>query len=635
MRTTTYPPAARDSLVELLHGQPVADPYRWLEDAEDAETVRWSAAQEDLWRATPLPARERLLRRALDLADAGTVTAPVRRDGRSFVLRRLPGQMHPVLYADERVVLDPGALDPSGTTVLDAWDPSPDGGRVTVQLSRGGTEQGTLYVLDVETGDVLGAPIPGCRYSPVAWLSREAFYYVLDGRLRLRRVTGEDVEVCGAPPGRIGLGISADGRWLTVATGTGLGLADLREGEHTAPPLRAVHEAVSAAVGIDGRLYLAVPTPEGMSLEVASPLDPARRKVLLPADPDALLADFTVLPDVLLVVRLRDGVSELTVHRRDSGEALHPVTLPGSGTLGRLSSDGHSAWFTYTDPVTPPQVWQYAENSLTLFEAAPGRIAVPAVETHTLTATSADGTPVRITLLTPPGDGPRPTILHGYGGFGLPLTPVFAADALTWIASGGALAIAHLRGGPGTREQATRARKQNVFDDFLAAAELLVSTGRTSPERLAVWGESNGGLLAGAAITQRPDLFAAAVCAAPLLDMVRYERTGLGPAWTAEYGTASDPGDLASLLAYSPYHHVRPGTRYPATLFATYDGDTRVDPLHARKMCAALQWATGASAPIVLRHEPEVGHAGRSHDRAAGLVADLLAFLAAHTGLEC
>jgi prolyl oligopeptidase len=234
-------------------------------------------------------------------------------------------------------------------------------------------------------------------------------------------------------------------------------------------------------------------------------------------------------------------------------------------------------------------------------------------------------------------DRPRPAVLYGYGGFNVALTPAYSAQALAWVAAGGVWAVANLRGGSEHGEEWHRAgmrdRKQNVFDDFAAAGEHLVAEGWTTAAQLAVMGGSNGGLLVGATLTQRPDLVAGVVCSAPLLDMVRYERFGLGRTWNDEYGTADDPVELGWLLGYSPYHAVRDGTAYPAVLFTTFESDTRVDPLHARKLAAALQAATTGSAPIVLRRETAVGHGARAVSRTVGLAADQLAFLAAATGL--
>jgi prolyl oligopeptidase len=270
--------------------------------------------------------------------------------------------------------------------------------------------------------------------------------------------------------------------------------------------------------------------------------------------------------------------------------------------------------------------------------AAPGAVEVPEVRSEQREFTSADGTTVRMFVLEPPGPGPRPTLVTGYGGFGISREPAYTTSALAWVAAGGAYAVVSLRGG-GEEGDAwhlagNRANKHNVFDDLHAAAEALIAAGTTTPEQLSILGGSNGGLLVGAALTQRPELYRAVVCSAPLLDMVRYEHFSLGRTWNDEYGTADDPEELGWLLAYSPVHHVHPGTGYPAVLFTVFESDTRVDPLHARKMCAALQHACSSDLPVLLRRETDVGHDARSVARTVSLAVDQLAFLAAHTGLK-
>ncbi|MGK5558242.1 prolyl oligopeptidase family serine peptidase [Actinomadura kijaniata] len=676
-----YPPADREPVTDLLHGQRVPDPYRWLEDPGGHRTRAWLAAQDELWRAHAggLTSRAWFRERCAALADTGDVEAPVWRGDRRFHTRRAPGREHPVLHTalgagPERALLDPGTLDPTGLTTLDAWHPDPTGRLLAYQTSTGGTEEAELRVLDVATGAVVDGPIDRCRYSPVAWLPDGAgFYYVRatgpDGarRVHLHRFgapADADPVVFTAgddPAVGYGLGISHDGRWLAVSASPGTAprndvwLADLAYGDPAVPRFRPVLRGRDARavplVGHDGRMLVVtdLDAPR-VRLCVADPADPARWTELLPEDPAAVLADVALLdgPEpgrpVLLVARLRDAAGELAVHDAATGERLADVPLPGRGTVGALSTrpgGGHEAWFTYTDVATPPTVWRYDARTgeTTPWAAPPGHLTVPPVRTRQAVAVSADGTPVRMTVIDRPGDhGPRPTILYGYGGFGMPLVPSYAADALAWVEAGGVLAIAHLRGGGEDGLHSHRAgtldRKQDVFDDFLAAARALVDDGWTTPDRLAVWGESNGGLLVGAAVTQRPDLFAAAVCVAPLLDMVRYERSGMGAAWREEYGTVTDPAQFACLYGYSPYHRVRPGTDYPAVLFATFGGDTRVDPLHARKTCAAMQWATAGTRPVLLRHEERVGHGARSAARGLDLAADLLAFAAAHTGLR-
>ncbi|MFI0418580.1 prolyl oligopeptidase family protein [Spongiactinospora sp. 9N601] len=664
-----YPPAERLPIIDHLHGHRVADPYRRLEDPGDPATVRWLAEQDRLCREVmgALPSRERFRARLAELGAVGSVTAPEWRGPHAFTLRRSPGQEHPVLCRDGAALLDPMRLDPTGLTTLDAWQPDPTGRLVAYQVSRRGDERATMHVMDAGTGATVDGPIGGCRYSPVGWLpGGTGFYYVRFQQGVYLHILGTPVEkdelVLSAGEGfSYGLGISADGRWLTLSAAPGPGtpndlwLADLSAGGD--PEFRAVQTRASgaravAAVGRDGRLYVLTDrdAPRGM-LCVADPKRPGEQSVLIPQDEEAVLGAFTILdgPELdapeLLAVRIRHAVGEIGVHDLATGERLRLVETPGGGTVGSLTArpeGGHEAWFTYTDAVTPATVWRYdaRERAATLWERPPGGVPIPPVERRQVSFASADGTPVRMMVVARPSpDGrPRPAILTGYGGFGVPLMPGYAADSLAWVEAGGVLAVAHVRGGGEEGEvwhrDGMRERKQNCFDDFAAAAEKLVADGWTTPDRLGIWGESNGGLLVGAALTQRPDLFGAAVCAAPILDMARYERGGLGPAWRAEYGTADDPEELAWLLAYSPYHRVRFGIRYPATLFTVSAADTRVDPMHARKTCAAMQWATAGDRPVVLRHEPDVGHGARAVSRSVALAADALAFLSAHTGLD-
>jgi len=693
-----YPSAPRLPLVERLpESDPtyeVADPYRWLEDADSVQTVAWSAAQDKLLEAhrAGWPARDHFRTRVAELLAAGVVSAPVWRRDRQFFLRRVAGQEHGVLLTvdpdgTERVLVDPIAVDPSGATTLDSWQPSKEGELLAYQLSEGGREESVLRVMDVASGRDVDGPIDRARYSPVAWLpGAEAFYYVRrldpaglpeDEHQYHRRVwlhvvgtdPADDVLVFG--DGRpmtsyYGLSVSMDGRWLVVTAAEGtaprndLWLADLQESDLREPRLRVVQEGVDAQtslyVGRDGRGYVFTDrdAPRGR-LAVVDPQDPSyeRWSDLVPEDREAVLDGFVVLDGaeleqpLLLTAWTRHAVGEVTVHDLATGIARSQVPLPGVGSVGALSEHpegGHEAWIGYTDSVTPSSVLRYDARTgeTSTWATAPGAVEVPQVSTRQLVYRSDDGTPVHLLVVSPEQepDTPRPTILYGYGGFGLPMTPGYSAGVLAWVEAGGVYAVAGLRGGGEEGEQWHRdgmlAAKQNVFDDFAAAARYLVQQGWTTPEQLSVSGGSNGGLLVGAAVAQHPELFAAAVCSAPLLDMVRFERFGLGATWASEYGTASDVEQLGWLLGYSPYHHVQEGTAYPAVLFTVFDGDTRVDPLHARKMAAALQHATSsdpATAPILVRREADVGHGARALSRSVELTADTLAFAAHHTGL--
>ncbi|WP_026341201.1 prolyl oligopeptidase family serine peptidase [Actinomadura atramentaria] len=688
MSRPTYPPARREDLVDEIHGRRVPDPYRWLERRDTDETRTWLAAQDALFRETVggVPARDRLRARLAELLSAGHVGGPVWRGGRRFFTRRDPGQEHAVLCvadpgADVRVLVDPMALDPAGTTTLDGWQPDKEGRLLAYKISRGGDEESLLYVMDVATGERVEGPIDRARYSSVAWLPGGAAYYyarrlppekVPDGeeqyhrRVYLHRVgadPADDVEVFGDGRDKTnyyGVGVSRDGRWLTVSASRGtaprndLWIADLSASPPERPELRAVQEGVDAETGLyvgrDGRAYVFTDRDAPRSrLCVTDPADPRPEtwRDLVPEDPEAVLTDFAILDDldrpVLLAAWTRHAISEITVHDLATGERTGTVPTPGLGSIGGLGErpeGGHEAWFAYTDNTTPTVVLRYDARTgeTTTWATPPGAVEVPDVETRQVVYTSRDGTEVRMLVMARPGSsGPRPTILYGYGGFNVPLTPGYSASVLAWVEMGGVYAIANLRGGSEEGEEWHRAgmreHKQNVFDDFHAAAEALISGGWTTSDRLAISGGSNGGLLVGAALTQRPELYRAVVCSAPLLDMVRYERFGLGQTWNDEYGTADDPEELGWLLSYSPYHRVRAGTAYPAVLFTVFDGDTRVDPLHARKMCAALQHATASDAPVLLRSEEEVGHAGRSVSRSVDLMTDTLSFLASQTGL--
>ena len=698
--TPQYPAAPRLDLTEDLFGHRVADPYRWLEDAGSAQTSQWLAAEEELWAAyrAQLPDRDRFAGRVHELMQVGAVGVPAWRGTTRFYSRRDPGQEHGVLYvaddAGERALIDPVAIDPSGRTTLDGWQPDKEGRLLAYQLSSGGDEESLLRVMDVASGELVDGPIDRCRYSGVAWLpGGKAFYYVR--RLPPEAVPDDEsqyhrrlyLHVVGTAPetdalvfgeGRdkttyYGASVSRDGRWLMlwVSIGTApredVWLADLSASDPAAPAFTPVTVGLDAQTslraGRDGRLYVFtdLDAPRGR-ICVADPAAPGPEgwRDLIPEDPSAVLRGFAILDNdgednddeltrpVLVVSRTRHAVSEVTVHDLATGSRLATLGLPGIGSVGGIAErpeGGHEAWFGYTDYTTPPVVLRYdaTTGAVDTWATSPGSVSdPPAVRASQVTFQSADGTDVRMVLLEPGGEGTvrsgeKSTVLYGYGGFDISMTPGYSPSILAWVEAGGVYAIAALRGGSEEGEEWHRAgmldRKQNVFDDFHAAASWLIASGVTSAERLAAWGGSNGGLLVGAALTQWPSLFSAVVCSAPLLDMVRYERFGLGETWNTEYGSASSATELPWLLGYSPYHRVADGVAYPAVLFTVFTNDTRVHPLHAYKMCAALQHATSSSRPVLLRAEGQVGHGQRAVSLAAALAGDCLAFAAKETGL--
>ena len=619
-----YPSAERLPLVETLHGHQVADPYRWLEDAEDERTVAWSKAQDALFAQVHItwPGQEHVRSRVSDLVGAGMITVPVWRGDRQFLMRRTAEQEHAVLLvvdADgtERVLIDPMEIDPSGTTTLDTWQPSKEGHLLAYQLSEGGTEESVLRVMDVTTGETVDGPIDRARYSPVAWMvGGDSYYYVrrlpadqvpageeqFHRRVWLHQVgTDPETDTLIFGEGKdatnyYGVSVSRDGRWMSITAAAGteprndLWVADLTASRPDAPELVTVQEGVDAQTslqfGRDGLIYAYtnLDAPRGRIL-VSEPgvwtIDTWRE--LVPEDAEAVLEGWSVLdgdelPDpVLLVARSAHAVGRIHRHDLRTGAETGSVPMPGLGTVAGMSDrpeGGHEAWFGYTDHTTPASVYHYdaRTDETTLWATAPGSVDVPPVTAEQVVYASKDGTEVRMFVLrrSDAAAAPAPTILNGYGGFGVALTPAYSATILAWVEAGGVYAVANLRGGGEEGEQwhrdGMRDTKQNVFDDFHAAAEWLVAHGVTTPEQLTISGGSNGGLLVGAALTQRPDLYAAVICAAPLLDMVRYEQHGLGQTWSDEYGTASDATEIEWLLAYSPYHHVHDGVDVPGDL---------------------------------------------------------------------
>ena len=693
-----FPPTRRDTAVEHLHGHAVADPYRWLEDGNGPECEAWLEHQARLYtsRAATWPHRsawQALLRSATARTDAlSAVSPPVWRRGRRFFLRHPPGRPLPVLMTAEpggpaRTLLDPLAGDPSGSTTLDAWRPSPSGELVAYQMSYQGDEHPRLGVVDVSTGHVVDGPLDPGRQTPVAWLADDtAFLYVhtprggTGRRLRLHRVgtaPGRDPVLFTTDLPQLSVTTSPDGRHLMLSASPGatsgnrLWLA--RAPHHPEQDLRpalvfdGTGDASRAVLKFapDGRVYAVTDhgAPFGRLCAV-DPADPHLRAwtTVVAEEPGSVLSACVTLTEPgtgrlrLLTAHSRHGVSGLRLHTGD-GDLLAEVAAPGNGHVARLTAPpegASSAWFTYTDFTTPPCVHRFDLATRRCVPDTPpecdtrgtpsaARSAGRAeVREHPRVAQvgypSFDRTPVRMHLITPPGrTGPLPTLLTAYGGFGASTPPAYSPAIAAWVAAGGAYAIASVRGGGegGTAWHAAGSGtdKPNAIADFLAAARWLIDQEHTDPDRLAIRGSSHSGFLVAAALTRAPELFAAAVCSDAVTDMLRYERFGIGHLWRQEFGTAEDPDECAALLGYSPYHRVRPGTDYPAVLLTCPRTDPRVDSMHVRKMTAALQHATASDRPVVLRCEDGVGHGPRSLDRSLGLQTDVLAFCAAHTGL--
>lgn len=666
---------------------PQSDASEWQVWREE-----WDRQQRDLHtgQSREWETRDWFAERMGQLLGGGYQGLPVWRNGRQFFSRRQPGQQFGVLYVvdpdgSERVLIDPIEWDPTGHTTLDGYQPSWEGDKLAFLMSEGGTEESVLRVMDVATREIIDGPIDRTRFSSVAWLpGGEAFYYVrrqdpatvapseaqFHRRVRLHHLGADpdsDPEIFGGGlrmTNYYSVGVTRDGRWLVIDAAEGTAprndvyLADLSSGDIDHPQLRTVVERRDAQTSItirpDGRMFVWTDheAPRGRLL-AADPHrpEPENWQELIAEDPESILESFRLsdgpegADQYLVVHRTSHTIGSLEVVDSRTGELVAQVEVPGLGTVagpvGRPEG-GSENWYVYTDHTTTPHVYRYdtITGETDLWASPPGQVQIPAVQTRQVSYQSADGTEVRMYLIGPESEPsrPRPTILYGYGGFAVPLPPAFNPTALAWVQAGGNYAIANLRGGSEEGEQWHRAGmlgdKQNVFDDFHAAAEWLIDNGWTTPDQLCISGGSNGGLLVGAAITQRPELFGAAICTAPLLDMIRYVTSQLGATWTVEYGDPARPDEFGWLWSYSPYHRVTEGTDYPAVLMMVFDNDTRTDPMHGRKMVAALQHATIGSRPIVLRTESDVGHGARALDKSVAEAAESLAFAAHHTGLH-
>ena len=639
---------------ETLHGVAVADPYRWLEDADSAESQAWIARQTAYSRAylDGLPRRDAIRRRMTEILGAGSISTPTGAGGRYFYSKKTGGQNQPVVYVREgldgqdRVLLDPNAMSEDGTTTVDWYVPSKDGKLLAYGKSEKGTETSTLYVLDTATGEHLADEIPKVRFADPQWLKDgSGFYYsrprdvesigpgeeVYNRRIYLHKlgrdfhedplVFGEGLEKEHIPSASL----SADERYLLLEVFLGWGrnrlyFRDLRSGKTTA--LAEDGEFSYSGEIVDGVLYLLTnweaPRYRLFAVDVRRP----RREHWQPivAESEAVIEFAKAAGGKLIVGRLKDAHSELLLYSLDGSER-RDVALNGLGTVAGLEAEagGGEAFFQFSSFTRAPAVMRLApdaqDSAASEWQSVESPVDADAFDVSQVFYPSKDGTKIPMFVIAKKGtprDGTVPGLLYGYGGFNIALTPAYSTWIFPWIEAGNVLAIANLRGGSEYGEDWHRAgmlaRKQNVFDDFIAAGEFLKAEKYVDPQRLAIHGRSNGGLLMGAAVTQRPDLWRAVVCGVPLLDMLRYDRFRMAKLWVSEYGTAENAEDFAWLHAYSPYHRVEDGAAYPATLIYTADSDSRVDPMHARKMTARMQAAAPADGPILLRYEEAAGH---------------------------
>lgn len=647
-QTQQSPPSTRqDNVRDVLHGVEIIDPYRWLEEQDIPETRSWIDAQNTYTHSllSNLPTVGPVRQRLTELMRLDQYRAPTERGGRYFLWKKRAAQDLWILYlregleGEDKVLIDPHELSADHTSNATILDISDDGKLLAYGVRRGGADEVEVRLLDVDAGKDLSDRLPTGLYRSFSFAKdKKSFYYGLRNRQTGVRIyhhklgddPSKDMEIFGegyGPDKWVSARVSQNGRYLLFSvrhgwTKTELYFQDLVAGG----PIRTIVNDVDAAFSTafaGNYLYVQTdweaPNRRIMRIDLRRPSRSNWREIVPPAD-DAIQG-FSLAGGKLFVRYLHNVNSLIRAFTLD-GKPAGEITLPGPGTAGvpRGRWDSPTAFYNYQSYTTPPHIYHYdvPSGKSKVWAQADVPFTPNDYEVRQVWYASKDGTKVPMFIIHKTGltpDGKRPTLLYGYGGFNVSLTPRFSATTAVWLEHGGVFAVANMRGGGEFGEKWHRAgmlgNKQNVFDDFIAAAEWLIENNYTEPSKLAIQGTSNGGLLMGAALTQRPDLYRAVLCRFPDLDMVRYYQfeNNNAPA-LLEYGNASDPEQFKFLYAYSPYQAVKPGTEYPAVLLVTGDADTRVPPLQARKMTARLQSATASENPILLLYDTKAGHSG-------------------------
>jgi prolyl oligopeptidase len=678
-----YPPSHPDpTVVDVYHGQAVPDPYRWLEDLDSERTRAWIEAQNQLTfdYLQRIPARQRLLERLTQLWNYEKYSQPFKEGGRYFYFKNDGLQNQSVLYTQEsleaeaRVLLDPNTLSEDGTVALSGIAISRDGRYLAYGLSRSGSDWQEWKVRDIETGEDLPDHLRWIKFSGASWTpDGQGFFYSRydeppPGREyesanyfqklyyhRLGTPQSEDLLVYHRPDQKewgFAGGVTEDGNYLIISVWRGtdpknlLFYKDLRDPNSPVVELIREFEANYSFVGNDGsRFWLLTDLDAPRRRLVAIDLDnPGQVQEVIP-EAEETLQGVSLINNQFVAFYLKDAHTQIKTFALD-GTYLGEIPLPGLGSASGFGGKRYDTetFYTFTSFTTPPTIYRYdfTTGRSTLFRQPQVDFDPQAYEVQQVFYPSKDGTRIPMFLVHRRGlarTGDHPTLLYGYGGFGLSLTPSFSVGLVAWLEMGGVYAQPNLRGGgeygEAWHQAGTKLNKQKVFDDFIAAAEWLVANGYTNPSKLAISGGSNGGLLVGACLTQRPDLFAAALPAVGVFDMLRFHKFTIGWAWISEYGSPEDPEEFKALYAYSPLHNLKPGTAYPATLITTADHDDRVVPAHSFKFAAALQAAQGGSQPILIRIDTKAGHgAGKPTTKLIEETADRWAFLVEVLGIQ-
>jgi prolyl oligopeptidase len=678
-----YPKPHTVNQVDDYHGTKVTDPYRWMEDSKSPEVQAWIESENKLTNSylSTIPQREKIKQRLTELWNYERYSAPSK-IGNFYIYSKNDGlQNQSVLYITEslddpgRVFFDPNKLSTDGTAALNGSRFTDDGKLWAYGVAIGGSDRTEWHVRDVATGKDLPDTLRPNRQGGISWLKdNSGFFYSrfpdaqtgaeLKGNTYNQKIyfhklgtpQADDVVIYERPDDKeffVGGFVTEDGNWLVINVGKGTSpknmvyFRNLTMQRGAILPLVDKLEANYSFVGNDGSTFYFQTdkdTPRGrlVSVDVL-----ANEKVWKDVIPQAAetLNNVQFVNDQFVANYLKDAYTQLKIFDR-SGKLVRDVKLPGIGSAGGFGGKRFDAetFYSYSSFNAPPTIYRYDMRSgkSTLFRQAKVGIDPANYEVKQVFYPSKDGTKVPMFIVHKRGlklDGSNPTILYGYGGFNIPSTPGFSIARMVWLEMGGVYAVANIRGGSeygeAWHEAGTKLKKQNVFDDFIGGAEWLIANKYTSPQKLAIQGGSNGGLLVGAALNQRPDLFAAALPAVGVMDMLRFPKFTIGWAWTSDYGSPENPDEFKAIYAYSPYHNVKPGTKYPATLVTTADHDDRVFPAHSFKYTAAMQAAQAGEAPVLIRIETKAGHgAGKPTTKQIEEVADIYGFLMKNLGMD-
>lgn len=680
----SYPTTSKIDSFDDYHGTKVADPYRWLEDPDSEKTQAWVKAQNQVTYnfLNQIPIREQIKQRLTQIWDYEKFGIPFKEGNRYFYFKNDGLQNQSVLYTqtsldtEPRVLLDPNQLSEDGTVALSGLSISEDGNLMAYGLSIAGSDWQEWKVRDVESCEDLGDHLQWIKFSGASWSSdNQGFFYsrydepneatkLEDVNYfqklyyhQLGKPQSEDVLVYERADQKewgFNGGVSEDGRYLIISVWLGSDPRNLVFYKDLTNPSDQVVELISdfeanySFIDNEGTVFwfqtdLDTPRSRVIAIDTSNPSRDAWQEIIPQAD--ETLEGVGLLNNQFVASYLKDAHTQIKIFDLN-GSFVREVALPGIGSAGGFGGerDDTETFYSFTSFTTPATIYRYdmVTDQSSVFRQPQVDFNPDNYETKQVFYSSKDGTQVPMFISYKKGielDGNNPTCLYGYGGFGISLTPSFSVSNVVWMEMGGIYAVPNLRGGGEYGEEwhqaGTKLNKQNVFDDFIAAAEWLIANKYTSPAKLAIFGGSNGGLLVGACMTQRPDLFAAALPAVGVMDMLRFHKFTIGWAWTSDYGSSENPEEFNTLYAYSPLHNLKPGTSYPATMITTADHDDRVVPAHSFKFAAALQAAHTGSAPVLIRIETKAGHgAGKPTTKTIEEIADRWAFLVSTLNID-